>query len=332
MPNRGRALCTGAGGLIGSHVVDCLLANDYEVIAIDANPTNLNANLKPHPRLKTYCHDITHTFINNGPWLFDGVDDVFHFAGMMDLVPSIANPALYMNTNVMGTVNVLEAARRVGVKKFVYAASSSCYGDNPPLPTNELAPIENCHPYALSKWMGEQACMHWHRAYKLPVNSLRIFNAYGPRLRGSHGAYGAVFGVFMKQKLEGAPFTVVGDGEQGRDFVFAADLAEAFVMAAETPMVGQIWNVGGGHPRSVNEIIECLGGGEIVHLPKRPGEPETTWADISKIKRDLGWYPKTSFADGVAKTVEDIASFGRMPLWTPEKIAGATKEWFGALG
>lgn len=323
---------SGAGGLIGSHVVDCLLARGYEVRAVDLNTANMNANLKPHKNLQTYCHDITHSFINNGPDIFKGVDYVFHFAGMMDLVPSIANPTLYMSVNVQGTVNVLEAARKAGVKKFVYAASSSCYGEAAATPTDESEPIDCCHPYALSKWMGEEACMHWHRTYKLPVNSIRIFNAYGPRLRGSNGAYGAVFGVFMKQKLEGAPFTVVGDGEQGRDFVFAADLAEAFVMAAETPMVGQIWNVGGGHPRSVNEIIECLGGGEIVHLPKRPGEPETTWANINKIKRDLGWYPKTSFADGVAKTVEDIASFGRMPLWTPEKIAGATKEWFGALG
>lgn len=329
------SIVTGAAGMIGSAIVDLLLSKGHQVIAVDNNEANIQSNLGNHFRnaknisiarwnIRDQCP------FNEGVW--KEADYFFHCAGMMDLVPSIENPALYMAVNVQGTVNALQAARMAGVQKFVYAASSSCYGDDPPLPTDELAPVECRHPYALSKYLGEQSCLHWWHTYKLPVNSIRIFNAYSGRLRGSNGAYGAVFGVFMKQKLEGAPFTVVGDGEQGRDFVFAVDLAEAFVMAAETPMVGQIWNVGGGHPRSVNEIIECLGGGEIVHLPKRPGEPETTWANINKIKRDLGWYPKTSFADGVAKTVEDIQSFSRMPLWTPEKIAGATKEWFGALG
>lgn len=324
-----KAVVTGGGGFIGSHVVDLLLERGWWVYVIDKNAENAKATLAHHgdePRLK-----ISQVDIRNVNGVFGGVDAVIHLAGMMDLVPSIERPHLYMDVNCLGTVAVLEAARAAGVKRFVYAASSSCYGENPPFPTKEDAPIDCVHPYALSKWMGEQAAFHWMRVYKLPVNSIRIFNAYGPRLRGSNGAYGAVFGIFMKQKLEGKPFTVVGDGEQGRDFVYVTDVAEAFVKAATTEHVGQVWNIGGGQPQSVNRIIECMGGGEVVHLPKRPGEPDTTWADISKAKAELGWEPKVSFPDGVRKTMEDIASFAHIPLWTPETIKDATAQWFKEL-
>src|SRR5947199_4344796 len=183
----------------------------------------------------------------------------------------LERPTEYMDVNVQGTVRVLECARRAGVKKFVYAASSSCYG-LAATPTGEDHPNQPQYPYALSKYQGEQAALHWHKLYGLLVNSICIFNAYGPRVRTT-GAYGAVFGVFLRQKLAGKPFTVVGDGTQRRDFLFASDIAEAFLLAAETPKVGEIYNLGAGNPQSVNRLIE-LPGGEGAYVPKRPGEPD----------------------------------------------------------
>src|SRR5439155_5533422 len=146
------------------------------------------------------------------------------------------------------------------------------YGICTELPTTEGAPISPEYPYALSKYQGEQAVLHWGKLYHLPVVSIRIFNAYGPRSRTS-GAYGAVFGVFLAQKLARKPFTVVGDGTQTRDFIFAPDLVRAFLLAANSSHTGEIFNVGAGKPQSVNRLVELLGG-SVVHVPKRPGEPD----------------------------------------------------------
>ena len=168
-------------------------------------------------------------------------------------MPSIERPAEYMDTNVQGTVRVLECARHAKAQKLVYAASSSCYG-LAATPTREDHPIAPQYPYALSKYQGEQAVFHWHRVYRLPVNSIRIFNAYGTRVRTT-GSYGAVFGVFLKQKLAGKPFTVVGDGTQRRDFLYASDVAVSFFVAAETPWTCEFWNLGAGNPHTVNRLV-----------------------------------------------------------------------------
>ncbi len=215
------------------------------------------------------------------------------------------------------------------IKKLVYAASSSCYG-LADVPTREDHPIACEHPYALSKYEGELAAMHWRHVYKLPVNSIRIFNAYGPRVRTT-GAYGAVFGVFFKQKLAGKPFTVIGDGTQRRDFLYVTDVAEAFLRAAETDRIGQIWNLGAGNPQSVNALVALIGG-PVVYIPKRPGEPDCTWADITKIQRELGWKPAVSFKDGVQRMMDKIELWSDAPLWDPQTIAQATKTWFEYLG
>jgi UDP-glucose 4-epimerase len=168
--------------------------------------------------------------------------------------------------------------------------------------------------------------LHWHGVYGLPVNSIRIFNAYGTRSRTS-GAYGAVFGVFLRQKIAGKPFTVVGDGTQSRDFLYVTDVAEAFVRAGETSLTGKIWNLGAGNPRPVNRLVELLGG-EVVYIPKRPGEPDVTHADITAITRDLGWGPKISFEQGVRKILGQIDYWREAPLWDPQSIAQASKVWF----
>jgi UDP-glucose 4-epimerase len=323
------AIVTGGAGFIGSHMVDLLLSRGFRVRVIDNLVGGREANLARHagnPCLAFERSDIRDC--RPGSALFSGADYIFHFAGIGDIVPSIENPVAYMSTNVQGTVQMLECARQASVRKFVYAASSSCYG-LAETPTREDHPIAPQYPYALSKFQGEQAAFHWHQVYRLPVNALRIFNAFGTRSRTS-GAYGAVFGVFLRQKLAGRPFTVVGDGTQTRDFLYVTDVIEAFLRAAETDKVGEVWNLGAGAPQSVNHLVELLGG-PVVHLPKRPGEPDCTWADISKIRRDLGWQPRTSFDVGVQHLLAEIGYWRDAPLWEPESIAKATEAWFKAL-
>ena len=264
----------------------------------------------------------------DGP-LFRGVDYVFHFGGIGDIVPSIERPLDYMRSNVNGTLAVLEASRRAGVRKVIYAASSSCYGLATELPTSESAPIQPEYPYALSKWLGECAALHWSRVYRLPVNSIRMFNVYGPRVRTT-GAYGAVFGVFLAQRLHGKPLTVVGDGTQRRDFVFVTDVARAFLLAAESDRTGEVFNLGSDNPQTVSRLVDLIGG-TVVHVPKRPGEPDCTWADIGKIRRQLGWEPTVSFEKGVATMMAHIEDWRSAPVWTPEKIDAATQTWFQYL-
>lgn len=324
------AVVTGGAGFIGSHMVDLLMEQGFEVRVIDnmvgGRPENLAAHRRNN-RLHVSETDVRDLPSNDS--IFSGAQYVFHFAGIGDIVPSVERPVDYMSTNVLGTVRTLEAARHAGVHKFVYAASSSCYGIATELPTTEHAPIAPEYPYALSKYQGEEAVLHWGRLYNLPVVSIRIFNAYGPRSRTS-GAYGAVFGVFLAQKLAGKPFTVVGDGTQTRDFVFVTDLAHAFFQAAESRRHQEIYNVGAGRPQSVNRLVELLGG-EVLHLPKRPGEPDCTWADITKIQAELDWAPRVSFEEGVATMVDCIDYWRDAPVWDPKSIEVATRSWFALL-
>ncbi len=329
MSARPTALVTGGAGFIGSHMVELLLARGYRVRVIDNLVGGREANLAAHAGnsdLTFERADIRD--MQPGSALFRDVTRVFHFAGIGDIVPSIESPLDYMSVNVQGTAQVLECARQAHVRKLVYAASSSCYG-LAATPTREDHPISPQYPYALSKYQGEQAVLHWHAVYKLPVNVIRIFNAYGTRSRTS-GAYGAVFGVFLRQKLAGKPFTVVGDGSQTRDFVYASDVADAFLRAGETERSGEIWNLGAGNPQSVNHLVALLDG-PVIHIPKRPGEPDCTFADIGKIRRELGWEPKVSFEEGVRRILAEIDYWRDAPLWNPETIAAATSAWFNAL-
>ena len=324
------SLVTGGCGFIGSHMVDLLLERGHRVRIIDNLTGGRERNIAHHagnPNLQFIQNDI----LNLEPTdpLFRDVDYIFHFAGIGDIVPSIVQPTDYMTTNVLGTVRVLEGARAANVRKVVYAASSSCYG-LAETPTREDHPIQPEYPYALSKYQGEMAVFHWNKVYRLPVNSIRIFNAYGERSRTS-GAYGAVFGVFLRQRLADKPYTVVGDGTQTRDFIHASDVAAAFLAAAESDRVGRIYNVGAGDPQSVNYLIELLGG-DRVYIPKRPGEPDCTWADIMRIRTELGWEPRVSFEEGVGRMLKQIEYWREAPLWDPESIDKATKVWFDNLG
>ena len=318
------AVVTGGAGFIGSHMVDLLIDEGFEVRAIDNLVGGREENIKHHSNDSLVFEQREIRDIPPGDPIFKGAEYVFHFGGIGDIVPSIERPLEYMSTNVLGTVQMLECARHAGVKKFVYAASSSCYG-LADVPTREDHRIDLQYPYALSKYQGEQACFHWRQVYHLPVNAIRLFNAYGTRSRTS-GAYGAVFGVFLKQKLEGKPFTVVGDGSQSRDFLYVTDVARAFYLAAMTDQEGEIYNLGADDPQTVNRLVELLGG-PVVHIAKRPGEPDCTWADITKIKTQLGWAPQVSFEEGVQRVLDNIEYWRNAPLWAPETIAEATKTW-----
>ncbi|MBI2998982.1 MAG: SDR family oxidoreductase [Deltaproteobacteria bacterium] len=325
-----KAIVTGGAGFIGSHLVDRLLSDGHTVTVIDNFSTGRRENLAVHQD-ESHLHlaqaDVGALEVIRPH--FDGVDWVFHLAALADIVPSIERPLDYYRTNVDGTVAVLEAARAAGVRRFVYTASSSCYGIPAIFPTPETAPIQPQYPYALTKYLGESCVLHWAQVYGLGAICLRLFNVYGPRSRTS-GSYGAVFGVFLAQKLAAKPFTIVGDGTQTRDFTFVTDVVNAFVLAAESNIRGAVFNVGSGNTYSVNYLAHLLGG-DVVYIPRRPGEPDTTHADISKIQRMLGWRPKVPFEEGVQETLRHIESWRDAPLWTPESIAQATKEWFASL-
>jgi UDP-glucose 4-epimerase len=330
MSYRNIALVTGGAGFIGSHIVDLLLEKGFEVRVLDNLSGGRLLNLDHHKsnsRLNIHTGDITSIEIKNE--IFENVRWLFHLAGIGDIVPSMEKPLNYFHTNSYGTARIAEAAREANIEKVVYAASSSCYG-LANVPTNELAPINPQYPYALSKHLGELTLFHWHRVYGLPVNSIRIFNAYGPRSRTS-GAYGAVFGVFLKQKLAGKPLTVVGDGNQSRDFIYATDVAKAFVAAANTSKEGEIYNLGYGKPRKIKELTSLLSN-EIIRIPERPGEPSCTWADITKITSDLDWKPEVSLEEGVSKLIENISYWKDAPLWDEDSISKATQVWFEYLG
>ncbi|MCR4740313.1 MAG: SDR family oxidoreductase [Lachnospiraceae bacterium] len=327
------SLVTGGCGFIGSHMVDRLLKEGHEVRVIDNCSTGRLANLDHHkgdPKLKIYVEDIC-----NYPAIspvFEGVDWVFHFAALADIVPSIQRPDDYFHSNVDGTFSVLKAATEHKVKRFMYTASSSCYGIPDSFPTDENAEIRPEYPYALTKRLGEELALHWAKVYKLPVVSLCLFNVYGPRSRTS-GTYGAVFGVFLGQKLAGKPFTVVGTGEQTRDFTFVTDIVDAFYTAACSDVVGERFNVGSEHTYSVNRLVELLGGTEenVVHIPKRPGEPDCTYANTSKINKMLNWHPKVTLEEGVKIILDNIDYWREAPVWTPETIKEATTDWFKYL-
>ena len=329
LTNPNHCLVTGAAGFIGSHLCDRLLALGHTVTGLDSLIVGRLANLeqaKTHNKF-TFIEQDAATIT---PSTLEGIDWVFHLAGLADLVPSIENPSQYYHSNVQGTFSLLDACRHAKIQRFVYTASSTCYGIPDRYPTPETYPCSPEHPYGLTKYLGEQMVMHWAKVYKLPALSLRLFNVYGPRSRTT-GAYGAVFGVFLAQKLAGKPFTLVGDGTQTRDFTFVSDVVEAFVTAAASDVTGEIINIGSGNPQSVLTLVELLGG-PIVHIPKRPGEPDCTWGDITKAKTLLGWEPKVPFPEGVAQMLANINLWQEAPVWTPDSIQEATKAWFDYLG
>ncbi len=323
---------TGGAGFIGSHLVDRLVKEDRRVRIIDNLDNGSLDNIEQHADngdVEFIRADVGNPDDVSG--IFEDAGRVFHLAALADIVPSIESPTAYYRANVDGTFNVLQEALRCDVKRFVYAASSSCYGIPDTYPTSETAEMRPQYPYALTKLLGEQLVMHWAQVYGLSAVSLRLFNVYGPRAR-TGGTYGAVFGVFLAQLLAGKPLTVVGDGTQTRDFTFVSDVVEAFVIAADSCAANVCMNVGSRNTYSVSRLVELLGATETVTLPKRPGEPDCTWANVSRIEEILDWRARVSFEDGVQIMLDHIDAWRDAPVWDKDGIEEATRGWFRCLG
>lgn len=323
---------TGGAGFIGSHLVERLIGEGRSVRVLDNLSVGRLANLehlRGNPKLDFVEGDVADMELCDR--VCAGAERIFHLAARADIVPSIQEPEAYFRANVDGTFAMLQAARKHAVKRFVYVASSSCYGIPDTYPTPETAPADCRYPYALTKYLGEQMVMHWGKTYDLPVVALRFFNVYGPRARTS-GTYGAVFGVFLAQLLAGKPLTVVGDGLQTRDFTFVTDAVDSLVTAAASS-VSDVMNVGSRNPVSVLRLVELLGAKDnVVHIPKRPGEPDCTWADVSRIEALLGWKAKVSIEEGVRVMLDNMDYWRDAPVWTVDSIKEATADWFKYLG
>ena len=324
-----KCIVTGGAGFIGSHLVEKLLNLNHKIVVLDNFSTGRPENLKHiKNKIKLINCDISQV----GYWNkeFENTDWVFHVAGLADIVPSIQNPDGYFKSNVLGTLNVIEAAKKNKIRRIIYLASASCYGIPDKYPTSEKSEIKPEYPYALTKLLGEQLVMHWVKIFDLPAISLRLFNVYGTRSRTS-GTYGAVFGVFLAQKLANEPLTVVGDGKQTRDFTYVSDVISAIICAAQSNKKGEIYNVGSGKSVSVNRIVDLLGTKKVTHIPKRPGEPDNSLANINKIKKELKWKPQVTIEQGVKELLKNINYWKNAPVWNPKSIAAATKEWFKFL-
>ena len=325
-----KAVVTGAAGFIGSHMVELLLGKGFNVVAIDDMSNGQQDNIDIFTKNPHYEFHKVNLATNFNDSIFKDAMYVFHLAALADIVPSIERPYEYHNANVTATVRILEACRKYAVKKLVYSASSSCYGIPDEYPTPETATIRPQYPYAFTKHVAEQYVLFWHKLYGLPVILLRYFNVYGTRGR-TNDTYGAVFKVFLSQKLHGLPLTIVGNGNQTRDFTYVTDAVDAMLTAADSDVVGKVINIGTGHPQSINYLAKLIGG-PTVHIPKRPGEPDSTHADISKARTLLNWEPKVSFEEGVKIMVDNIDYWKNAPLWDVKSIEKATEKWFKYLG
>jgi len=322
-------IITGGAGFIGSHLAEALVKKNKKVVVLDNLSTGRLDNIKKfRNKLKFIKCDIS----KKGKWIneFKGKCYIFHLAALADIVPSIQKPEKYFESNVKGTLNILEACRNVKVLKFLYSASSSCYGIPKKYPTKETEKIRPAYPYALTKKLGEDLIVHWSKVYKIPFISLRLFNVYGTRSRTS-GTYGAMFGVFLAQKLSNKPFTIVGSGLQTRDFTYVSDVVDAFLKSSKSKLSNKILNVGSGRTISVQEIVKLLGGNKV-YIKKRPGEPKCTFADIAQIKKKLNWKPKIKIDKGIRILLDNLDYWKKAPVWTPKKINKATKVWFKYLG
>ena len=290
------SLVTGAAGFIGSNLVDYLLKQGHSVVCVDNESAN---NEKFHWSDKTInvSGDITdYKFMKN---VFTHVEYVFHLAAESRLQPSIENPIQAVEKNCVGTTVMLQCAREVGVKRFVYSSTSSGYGNNP-YPNVETQPDDCLNPYSASKIAGEKFCKMYTDLYGLETVVLRYFNVFGNR-SPQRGQYAPVIGIFQRQRDAGEPLTIVGDGSQRRDFVHVEDVARANYLASLMPLKGhegEVFNVGTGSAYSIQQIADAISDNQV-YIDKRSGEMETTFADITKIGEVIGWKPEIDVIDWI---------------------------------
>jgi UDP-glucose 4-epimerase len=285
-----KSLVTGGAGFIGSNLVDLLLENGHEVIVIDNESSDAHENFYWNNQTTQSKADIT-DFAAIRP-LFDGVDYVFHLAAESRIQPAILNPTYATEVNVVGTCNILQAAREAGVKRVVYSSTSAAYGLTNTPPLTETMPRDCLNAYSITKCAGEDLVSMYYELYGLETVNLRYFNVYGPR-QPLKGQYAPVIGLFLRQKNAGEPMTIVGDGEQRRDFTYVGDVATANYLAAtceNSECLGQLFNIGTGTNYSVLELAQMIGG-EYVHIEARPAEARISLANNNKAKNILGWKP-----------------------------------------
>ena len=299
---------TGGAGFIGSNLVDKLIEEGHEVVVIDNLCTGKKENLNPNAKLViadiSQCRqNEIHTNVVIDA--IKGSDAVFHLAALARVQPSIEDPVEFNKTNVDGTLNMLLITKEAGVKRFVYSASSSAYGNATKFPTPENHPTDPLSPYGLQKLIGEQYCKVFSHCYDLETVCLRYFNVFGER-QSLSGAYCLVMGIFAQQRLDGKPMTIVGDGEQRRDFTYVGDVVRANILAAQSDKVGfgEVINIGNGDNRSVNQLAELIGGPKV-YIEARL-EPEQTLANNNKAKRLLKWKPSVTLEEWIPKYKEKI--------------------------
>ncbi len=298
-----KVVVTGGAGFIGSHIVDNLINQGIEVIIFDDMSMGSEDNINS----KAIFHKID--ISSMGPRtlakFMQGVDTVFHVASRTRVQPSIKNPSLYHRVNVTGTVNMLVASVKAGVKRFVYSASSSAYGEKDTMPLVETMSTNPMSPYGLTKLLGEEYCRLFHTQYGLETVNLRYFNVYGER-QNLDGGYCLVIGIFAKQMLEGKPLTITGDGEQKRDFTYVGDVVNANIAAATSDKVGkgETINIGNGDNRSINQIANLFDKPSVNLAPRI--EPRETLADISKAKELLNWEPTQIIEEWIPKYKESL--------------------------
>jgi UDP-glucose 4-epimerase len=300
-----KSLVTGGAGFIGSHIVDKLLELGHEVVVIDNESAESNGEFYWNDKAQNYKYDICD--YEKTKELYNGVDYVFHLAAEARIQPAIKNPLLAVKTNVLGTATVLQCSRESGVKKVIYSSSSSGYGHNE-TPNNENQLDDCLNPYSVSKISGEKLCSMYTKLFGLKTIMFRYFNVYGER-QPLKGQYAPVVGIFLRQRSEGNPLTIIGDGEQRRDFTHVSDVVNANILAAEIDVeeyyYGQLYNVGPGKNYSINEIADVISDKQI-NIEPRIGEARETLANNSKIKSVFGWYPKVNLIDWI-KNYEFIA-------------------------
>ena len=296
----------GGAGFIGSNIVDKLVEQNHEVVIIDNLSTGKMENINPKATLCKVNIDDTDTetiecLVN----CMKGTDTVFLLAAKARVQPSIENPVEYETNNTIGTLNVLKCASDAGVRRVVYSASSSAYGNTEKLPSVESDPVNPLSPYGAQKYYGEVMCKMFSEVYGLETVSLRYFNIYGER-QNVGGAYAMVIGIFVDQLLKGEPMTIRGDGEQRRDFTYVGDVVNANILASQSEKVGngEVINIGNGDNRSINEIADMIGDSKVNVDPVI--EPPETLADNSKAEELLGWKPKGNIDTWIPKYKKEM--------------------------
>jgi len=294
-----KSLVTGGAGFIGSHLVDKLLSLGHEVVVIDNESSDGHDEYYWNKNCHNHKLDIR-DFSSIAP-LFVGVNCVYHLAAKASVQASVDNPLPTISTQVMGTINVLEAARLSGVEKFVYSSTSACYGNKNPIPNNETMREDPLNAYAIGKLSGEQLVKAYYPLYGMKTIAFRYTNVYGERARHV-GTYAPAVSKFLKMYREGQPLTIFGDGLQRRDFIHVSDViqANALISFTECDNWGEVYNIGFGKNWSIKEIASSVSDNHV-HLSGRPGEMKETLADIGKVKSELLWKPKVDILDWIQK-------------------------------